>query len=462
LAQAIQAEVGAEVPQRVLEAMAMVQAYVYDISGGMARTMSMAFVGKQVDLIPHTGIVAFGKEYFFGSGPCIGEPGKSIGIPVTQVLELGTTAKSMADLERHIHSVLAREHTPERYNFLSHNCNHFADDVAKFLLDGKGIPSHIVNIADEALNTPQGAVFRGMIEQMEAQARGQMGGTSSMNPFGDVGAAPPAAASTAPCPAPAAQAPPQSRTGLVDADAAIQELQRNPREVAKEALQTLLTIAENFIHKKDEKFRRIKQSNAAVQRKLTAVPGGVSCLLALGFRDAMHEGEAVWQGPQDRDGVDKLVDVKAKFAKEYDRFNEIPVSEARPQTANSGGILGMIENALQDPASLQRLLSNPMIAQMARANPQLVEGALQNPSVQTALQQNPEMRSQVEQLIGKSVSIPTAPSPPVQSVPSAAALQSELTELAEMGFEDKAACLSALQRSGGDLAKAIDLLTGES
>eukprot|EP00971_Amphidinium_carterae_P099453 1967526-Amphidinium_carterae.1 len=122
----------------------------------------------------------------------------------------------------------------------------------------------------------------------------------------------------------------------------------------------------------------------------------------------------------------------------------------------------MIENALQDPASLQRLLSNPMIAQMARANPQLVEGALQNPSVQTALQQNPEMRSQVEQLIGKSVSIPTAPSPPVQSVPSAAALQSELTELAEMGFEDKAACLSALQRSGGDLAKAIDLLTGES
>eukprot|EP00971_Amphidinium_carterae_P303610 6032914-Amphidinium_carterae.1 len=28
------------------------------------------------------------------------------------------------------------------------------------------------------------------------------------------------------------------------------------------------------------------------RRKLTAVPGGVSCLLALGFRDAMHEGEA--------------------------------------------------------------------------------------------------------------------------------------------------------------------------
>ena len=34
-----------------------IKVYVYDLSNGIARTMSMAVVGKQVDLIPHTGVV---------------------------------------------------------------------------------------------------------------------------------------------------------------------------------------------------------------------------------------------------------------------------------------------------------------------------------------------------------------------------------------------------------------------
>ena len=34
-----------------------VSVYVYDLSMGMARAMSMAIVGKQVDIVPHTGIV---------------------------------------------------------------------------------------------------------------------------------------------------------------------------------------------------------------------------------------------------------------------------------------------------------------------------------------------------------------------------------------------------------------------
>ena len=36
--------------------MTAVSCYVYDLSQGMARAMSMAVVGKQVDIVPHTGI----------------------------------------------------------------------------------------------------------------------------------------------------------------------------------------------------------------------------------------------------------------------------------------------------------------------------------------------------------------------------------------------------------------------
>merc|ERR1711988_1200745 len=102
----------------------------------------------------------------------------------------------------------------------------------------------------------------------------------------------------------------------------------------------------------------------------------------------------------------------------------------------------MIENALKDPASLQRLLQNPMVANMARANPQLIEGACQRPEVQAAMQQHPEMREQVERLIGRSLPVPAnsspAPGPGMQS----GNFENELLQLSAMGFNDRAACIN--------------------
>jgi hypothetical protein len=39
---------------------------------GMAKSMSMMFLGKQIDGIWHSSIFAYGKEYFYGGGICIG------------------------------------------------------------------------------------------------------------------------------------------------------------------------------------------------------------------------------------------------------------------------------------------------------------------------------------------------------------------------------------------------------
>lgn len=43
---------------------------VYDITMGMAKSMSMAFVGIQIDAVYHTSIVVYGREYFYGGGIC--------------------------------------------------------------------------------------------------------------------------------------------------------------------------------------------------------------------------------------------------------------------------------------------------------------------------------------------------------------------------------------------------------
>jgi len=167
-----------------------VQAYVYDVSQGMAKGMSQMLLGQQIDWVPHTGIVVFGREYFFGSGPCVSDnPGHSVPVPVVQTFVLGETKRNRAELEAHISSTLALEHSEQNYNLLTHNCNHFANDVAKFLLDGRGLPDHIVDFGQHALSTPQGQQLRQTIEGMERNMRQQSGG-SGLNPFGEPGVAP--------------------------------------------------------------------------------------------------------------------------------------------------------------------------------------------------------------------------------------------------------------------------------
>ena len=80
--------------------MARVEVAVYDLSNGLARVMSQSVVGKQVDIIPHTGVVVDwgGRrlEYFFGGGICVTPAGAAVPMEACEVLDLGTTSKSEA------------------------------------------------------------------------------------------------------------------------------------------------------------------------------------------------------------------------------------------------------------------------------------------------------------------------------------------------------------------------------
>ena len=48
--------------------MSLVTLHVYDLSNGMAAQFSRQLIGKHIEGVWHTGIVAFNKEYYFGGG----------------------------------------------------------------------------------------------------------------------------------------------------------------------------------------------------------------------------------------------------------------------------------------------------------------------------------------------------------------------------------------------------------
>jgi hypothetical protein len=42
--------------------------YIYDLSRGLARSLSPSLIGRQIDGIWHTSVVSYGHEFYYGQG----------------------------------------------------------------------------------------------------------------------------------------------------------------------------------------------------------------------------------------------------------------------------------------------------------------------------------------------------------------------------------------------------------
>ena len=136
-------------------------------------------IGKQIDGIWHTGIVVYNtvinpliQEYYFGGGICNGLPAQTpYGTPVKKI-PLGKT-----EIPKEVFLDFLKDVSPNysmaTYNILTNNCNNFTDICAEFLL-GEGIPRYIVDLPQEALDTPMGKQLFGMM------GAGQQGGGNQL------------------------------------------------------------------------------------------------------------------------------------------------------------------------------------------------------------------------------------------------------------------------------------------
>ena len=139
---------------------------IYDLSQGWAKNMSPIVLGKKIDGIWHTGILAFGKEYFYGGGiqydytenvqDLVGKPVETQTIGHTELTK---------ELFHDYLDGLRPKYNDINYNLFTQNCNHFSNEVAEFLT-GKGIPEHIVNLPDVCQNTLVGSMIKSFMEKM--------------------------------------------------------------------------------------------------------------------------------------------------------------------------------------------------------------------------------------------------------------------------------------------------------
>ncbi|XP_028120288.1 desumoylating isopeptidase 1 [Camellia sinensis] len=142
---------------------------VYDLSQGLARQLSTTFLGKAIEAIWHTGVVVYGNEYYFGGGIQHSPAGTTpYGTPM-RVVDLGVTHVPQEVFEMYLQDISPR-YAAETYSLLTHNCNNFSNEVAQFLV-GATIPDYILNLPNEVMSSPMGAMILPMIQQLETTLR---------------------------------------------------------------------------------------------------------------------------------------------------------------------------------------------------------------------------------------------------------------------------------------------------
>eukprot|EP01102_Stenamoeba_stenopodia_P001124 TRINITY_DN10984_c0_g1_i1.p1 TRINITY_DN10984_c0_g1~~TRINITY_DN10984_c0_g1_i1.p1 ORF type:complete len:184 (+),score=43.16 TRINITY_DN10984_c0_g1_i1:158-709(+) len=157
--------VATAIPQEDDEQEWAVSLHIYDLSNGMAAMFSRQFVGKQIDGIWHTGIVVYGKEYYFGGGIQCDNPSQTpYGTPV-KTLSLGKTAVPPEVFIDALEGFRDRFNM-NSYDIIHNNCNNFTNEMAQFLV-GSSIPSEITSLPTDFLETPMGRMLQPMLQSMQ-------------------------------------------------------------------------------------------------------------------------------------------------------------------------------------------------------------------------------------------------------------------------------------------------------
>jgi len=152
-----------------------VEVYLYDLSKGAAKMTSGALIGRTLEGVWHTGIVAYGREYFFTKcgvssvipgGTGLGDPDK--------IENIGETQLPYSVFLDYILSLGETKFKPGTWDLVKFNSSLFADEVSQFIC-GSGVPKYILDLPQELLNTPIGPEISAEAEKVSVKTQESSG-----------------------------------------------------------------------------------------------------------------------------------------------------------------------------------------------------------------------------------------------------------------------------------------------
>lgn len=168
-----------------------VAVHLYDISNGAASALAPWLLGHKLEGLWHTGVVVYGREYYFGGDIYYDTPGSTgFGSP-TQRIELGFTLWRQEEFHNFIVDELKPIFNRSQYDVITNNCNHFSDRACAYLT-GCRLPSEVLRQPESLMKMAAAQTLRPLLNRWLGEIR-PLGDSAACQAFA---AAPPGSART--------------------------------------------------------------------------------------------------------------------------------------------------------------------------------------------------------------------------------------------------------------------------
>merc|ERR1719416_351110 len=146
----------------------------------------------------------------------------------------------------------------------------------------------------------------------------------------------------------------------------------------------------------EEKYRTIKSTNAAFQRKVGGIPGGKECMKAMGFELVNDE----YKLNATAEAWNMLVQCKNTFEQELKVLSSQPMSQPNIPPPNPSATGSMMQNLLSNPQMLQNAMrNNPMMNQLTPQQQQMLNNPAMMQQLSQFMSQNPQMMQDMQRMM---------------------------------------------------------------
>lgn len=156
--------VSAMVPPPVSSSAFEVELHVYDLSSGVLSKHCEELTGVAVPAVYHSGIACYGLEFYFEGGIGVGASGRTRFGDRYHTVRLGATHVTLPTFLRWIEKIETSTHQLHDYHPVRHNCHHFTNLAAEYLLGrSRLVPEYVFSTLRDLTRTANGSAVRDIL-----------------------------------------------------------------------------------------------------------------------------------------------------------------------------------------------------------------------------------------------------------------------------------------------------------